>query len=225
MTRRKQVSEKSLELNICSEILQCVRRWPGCQKALWVGFTQAQESQTGMDELLGSLGVGILIMLQFKAPWGISVEDRYYRFSVTERQHSTLNLFARQCPGAVYYVFPLYCTWKKADRHAPELIQDTWLVPPSLVTPLAPSLTSLSHRHPIEIERSGSSRVVTTSWRGISGKPTNAKGYFCKGSLARSLDAQQIGFPVGEFREWLDRWNSQDLNLRYAGLDALFIPT
>ena len=80
----KELSEKSLELNICSELLHRIRSWPGCEKALWLGLTQAQERLYGADELL-KLGGGALFMLQFKAPWANSRVDDLYRFYVNER--------------------------------------------------------------------------------------------------------------------------------------------
>ena len=66
--RGKEVSEKSLELNVCAEFLQYIRRWPGCRGALWFGLTQAQERRMGLDELIRNVGPGYAIMLQFKAP-------------------------------------------------------------------------------------------------------------------------------------------------------------
>ena len=54
----KEVSEKSLELNVCAETLQYIRAWPGCQRALWLGLTQRQERRTGLDELIRSVGPG-----------------------------------------------------------------------------------------------------------------------------------------------------------------------
>ena len=124
----KEVSEKSLELNVCAELLQHVRSWPGCEKALWFGLTQAQERRKGLDELIRNVGPGVSLMLQFKAPWPTSRVDDLYKFSINERQHEALEQLAGQRPKAVQYVFPLYSKWSKADRYAPDLAQDTWLV-------------------------------------------------------------------------------------------------
>ena len=82
----KEVSEKSLELNVCAELLQYIRSWPGCGKALWLGLTQAQERRAGIDELISNVGVGFSLMLQFKAPWPSSRVDDLYKFSINERQ-------------------------------------------------------------------------------------------------------------------------------------------
>ena len=159
----KEVSEKSLELNVCAELLQYIRSWPGCQRALWLGLTQRQERRTGLDELIRNVGPGFSLMLQFKAPWPSSIVDGLYKFSINERQHEALEQLANRYPEAVYYVFPLYSKWLKADKHAPDLAQDTWLVPVSsmplsLLTALS---TPKSGRHRVELERIDSRITVT----------------------------------------------------------------
>ena len=123
--RRKEVSEKSLELNLCAELLQHIRSWPGCDGALWFGLTQAQERQEGIDARIRNTGPGVSIMLQFKAPWATSLEDSLYKFSVNEQQHEAMEDLAGNNANAVYYVFPLFSTWSKADQHAPDLASDT----------------------------------------------------------------------------------------------------
>ena len=43
MAKKKEVSEKSLELNVCMEMLQSLRAYPAYLKASWVGLTQREE--------------------------------------------------------------------------------------------------------------------------------------------------------------------------------------
>ena len=159
----KEVSEKSLELNVCAELLQLIRSWPGCDRALWLGLTQAQERRKGIDELIHNVGHGFALMLQFKAPWRTSVADDLYKFSVNERQHEALEQLAIDHPNAVHYVLPLYSTWVKANQHAPDLAQDTWLarvssMPLALLTSAS---TPASGRHRLELERINSRMRVT----------------------------------------------------------------
>lgn len=132
----KEVSEKSLELNVCAELLQGIRTVPGCEGALWLGLTQRQERRTGLDEFIHNVGPGMALMLQFKAPWRTSVVDHLYKFSINERQHEALEPLAARYPEAVHYVFPFFSRWSKAKEYAPDLVQDTWLVPVSSI-PLA----------------------------------------------------------------------------------------
>ena len=222
--RGKEVSEKSLELNVCAELLQYIRAWPGCQGALWLGLTQAQERRTGLDELIRNVGPGSSLMMQFKAPWPTSIVDRLYKFSINERQHEALEQLAGRYPDAVHYVFPLYSKWHKADRHAPDLAQDTWLVPVSSI-PLR-NLTSLSSpatgRHRVELGRINSGVTVTAYSPEVEGEAVNAKDFFVERS-GQSLDAWSSGVPSADLKEWVQTWDEKSFALRFRGLHALYV--
>ena len=174
------MSEKSLELNVCAELLQHIRSWPGCERALWLGLTQAQERRKGLDELIRNVGPGVSLMLQFKAPWPTSRVDDLYKFSINERQHEALEQLAGQRPKAVQYVFPLYSKWSKADRYAPDLAQDTWLVQVSSIPSkeLRSISTPASGRHRIELERTGRQITVTAYSPKVIGEAVNGKEFF-----------------------------------------------
>ena len=223
--RGKEVSEKSLELNVCAEFLQYIRAWPGCQRALWLGLTQAQERRTGLDELIRNVGPGSSLMLQFKAPRATSAVDSLYKFSINERQHGALEQLACRYPEAVHYVFPLYSKWSKVDRHAPDLAQDTWLVPVSSI-PLA-YLTSVSSPstglHRVELERINSGITVTAYSPEVVGQAVNAKEFFAERS-GRSLDARPSGVPSADLKEWVQAWDGKSFALRFRGLRALYVP-
>ena len=227
----KEVSEKSLELNVCAEMLQHIRTWPGCGRALWLGLTQRQERRTGLDELIKNVGPGNSLMLQFKAPWSSSRVDNLYKFSINERQHEALEQLSGRYPEAVYYVFPLYSKWIKADQHAPDLAQDTWLVPVSSI-PLA-LLTALSApqsgRHRVELKRINAQITVTAYSPEVIGEAINAKEYFLRENRGQSLDARALGVPSEDLREWVSVWDERSTlvpigSLRFRGLNALYIP-
>lgn len=226
--RRKEVSEKSLELNICAELLKYIRSWSGCHRALWLGLTQAQERQEGIDARIRNAGPGVSIMLQFKAPWATSRVDSLYKFSVNEQQHEAMEDLAGNNPSAVYYVFPLFSTWSKAAQFAPDLAEDTWLVPVSSV-PLA-TLTTLSTPatglHRVEVERINSSVEVTFHSPEVVGDPINARHFFSQGIQGQSVDTKDLdirsfGVASDQLLEWIERWG----HLRLRGLNALYIPT
>ena len=224
----KEVSEKSLELNICAELLQHIRAWPGCQRALWLGLTQAQERRRGLDELIRNVGQGVALMFQFKAPRSNSRVDYHYTFSVNERQHEALDRLAIQYPDAVYYVFPLYTAWEKADRHAPDLSQDTWLVPVSSM--LFAWLTSLSSPstglHRVVLERFQTQMTVTAHSPEVVGEAINARDYFTGSDRGQSTDAGPVGVTSSDLREWLDSLGQQiNKAPRFRGLNAIFIPS
>ena len=181
-----------------------IRSWPGCERALWLGLTQAQKRRKGIDELIRNVGPGFALMLQFKAPWPTSLVDDLYKFSINQRQHETLEQLSGQYPEAVHYVFPLYSKWQKADRYAPDLAKDTWLVPVSSM-PLI-SLTSLSTpssgRHRVELERVNSRITVTAYSPEVVGEAVNAKEYFVERS-GQSLNARLSGVSSDDLREWV----------------------
>lgn len=222
----KEVSEKSLELNVCAELLQRIRTWPGCERALWLGLTQAQERRTGLDELIRNVGQGVALMFQFKAPWPSSRVDDCYKFSINERQHEALDQLAGQYPAAVYYVFPLYTTWQKADQHAPDLSQDTWVVPVSSI-PFA-WLTSLSSpstgRHQVVLDRVGAQITVTAHSPEVVGEAINAKEYFTESDRGQAPNASPEGVTPSALREWFDNLGQMDVAPRFRGLNAIFIP-
>ena len=227
MTKRKEVSEKSLELNICSELLQCIRAWPGCGKALWVGLTQAEECRLGVDELIRNTGRGVFLMLQFKAPWPTSIEDQSYKFSINGQQHQALAQLAGLFPKAVHYTFPLYCTWGKAERCAPALAKDTWLVPVASMPTASPALVPAFPRRqrPVELHRVEFRKNVLTSSSGTTLQAFNASDCFCRGTDSQFWNPLLMGVPIPQVREWIDVWGRENFAQRFKGLNAIFIPS
>ena len=223
MSEPKEVSEKTLELNLCAEILKYVRPRPGNQKALWIGLTQKQEKLQGLDARIRNFGSGFFSMFQFKAPWATSIVDDLYKFSINERQHQALEKLASRYPRDVCYVFPFYSTWTKADNHAPNLLQDTWLVPVSSI-PLS-SLTSASNPpkgyHRVELMRDGSQITVTVYSPEVIGSAINAQEYFAERREIPSLDEDPMGIPSDQLNEWWDRVDHDNLSIRFRGLNAL----
>ena len=227
--RRKEVSEKSLELNVCSEILQVIRSWPGCQGALWLGLTQQQEREHGIDELINNAG-GYALMLQFKSPWVRSQVDYLYKFTVNEQQHEALEGLASNHPESVLYVFPLYSTWTKAQGHAPDLCRDTWILPVSSIsTAELRSEPSSTGRHRVELERIQNQVNVTFHSPEVTGSARNAKEFFGDADRAESFIAAPNGVPSDRLLEWVREWRLLDGDApskwpRFRGLNALYVP-
>ncbi len=219
------MSEKSLELNVCAELLQHIRSWPGCERALWLGLTQAQERRKGLDELIRNVGPGFSLMLQFKAPWPTSRVDDLYKFSINERQHQALEQLAGQRPKAVQYVFPLYSKWSKADRHAPDLAQDTWFVRVSSIPSkeLRSISTPASGRHRIELERTGWQITVTAYSPKVIGEAVNTKEFFLERGGGQTQDLKAFGVASGLLQEWVGTWGER-FAVRFRGLNALYVP-
>jgi len=127
MATKKQVSEKTLELNICAEILPLIRSISGCSSAFWIGMKQDQEARWGIDELISNVPRGVHLALQFKSPWSKPENTAPYKFSINDRQHHNLLRLARHRPNGVLYVFPHYNTMSRLRTDSPAF-QDTWFV-------------------------------------------------------------------------------------------------
>ncbi len=122
------VSEKTLELNICAEVLEVIRRSPGCAGAFWIGMKQDQEAKLGLDELIQNIPAGMHLAFQFKAPRPEPRDHIPYRFTISDRQNGNLLRLARNHPDAVYYMLPHYNTFTKMRRDSPTLLRDSWLL-------------------------------------------------------------------------------------------------
>jgi hypothetical protein len=84
------VSEKTLELNICAEVLEVIRRTPGCGRGFWIGMKQDQEARLGVDELIHNIPAGMHLAFQFKAPRSEPRDHILYRFTINDRQNDNL---------------------------------------------------------------------------------------------------------------------------------------
>ena len=216
MSPRRQVSEKSLELNLCAELIQCIRAHKGCEGAVWFGMTQLQERRTGLDETMIN-APGHSLMLQFKSPHATSTHDQY-KFSINRRQHRALKDLAIGNPKAVYYVFPLYSKWTKILDHSPNLTKDTWLVPVSCVS-LNTSRSQVSYR--IDLRLNGQQIQPSGPNLRVKCKAINATDY-CVDDQDQSLNPIEVGIPSEKLKEEVEKW--QDARLRFRGLNAVYLP-
>jgi len=122
---KRQVSEKTLELNITAELLQIIRSVPGCENAFWMGMKQNQEAKLGIDELIRNVPSGFHLALQFKSPKPLPKNSLPYRFTINDRQNNNLLRLARMKPDAVYYILPHYNTLSRLRTSAPTLLVNT----------------------------------------------------------------------------------------------------
>ena len=205
MTTRKQVSEKSLELNLCAELIQCIRARKGCEGAVWFGMTQQQERRTGLDEAAVN-APGHSLMLQFKSPKATSSYDHHYKFSINRRQHVALERLVAGNPKAAYYVFPLYSKWTKVLDHSPNLIKDTWLVPVSCIS-LNSSPSQDSYQ--IELRRDKGCIKLSGPNLNVNCGPINARHY-CVDGQDQSLNPREVGVPSEILKEQVGQWKNPD---------------
>ena len=202
-------------------MLQCLRANPSYRKALWVGLTQREEREKGIDARLHNAH-GTALMLQFKAPWVTSRVDHLYRFSINREQHQALEQLELNYPNAAFYVFPLYSRWWKADRDAPHLLQDTWLLPVSCIQSkkLVKENTTVDVRRDLisQISVEISIRGRTSGESGCDG--INASSYF--ESLRRTLDRTPNNMELRSLEDWIK--SPAIALLRFKGLGFFFLP-
>ena len=144
---RLEISEKTLELNVCAELLPYIRSIPGCSNAMWVGMKQDQEARNGIDELITNVPRGRHIILQFKAPRARPRGGPRYVFSLNDKQHRNLVRSAVGRPAGVHYVLPHINTMSTLRSSAPTLLSDTWALPVASLASLGPGS---SGRHRVE---------------------------------------------------------------------------
>ncbi|NQV14871.1 hypothetical protein HQ531_05380 [bacterium] len=124
----RKVSEKTLEINICAEVLSWIRSRPGCASAFWVGMKQQQEANTGIDDLISNVPNGMHLVFQYKAPRPIPRDQIPYLYTINDRQNRNLVRLAINHPQSVMYVLPHYNTFVKVRTDSPYLARDTWIL-------------------------------------------------------------------------------------------------
>lgn len=132
------VSEKTLELNVCAELLTRIRTIPGFGHAFWIGMKQDQEARNGIDEVLAGAPRGRYLALQFKAPKK-SLGGLGCRYYINDRQNSNLLRLATTRPQAVHYVLPQYVDFREIIGDAPDLLRRTWSLPVWATSGLPPA--------------------------------------------------------------------------------------
>ena len=224
--RRKKVSEKSLELNVGTELLQCIRSWPNCEGALWFGLTQTQEKNMGLDEFVLNVPPQLLLMLQFKSPRPASFRGAPYKFDINLGQYKSLLRLASRFPRNVHYVFPLYREWAKARQDAPSLAKDTWLMPVSSMIPLLgsspPSSSNSSRIAEVVVERRPANITVRHGSAEVIDGAVSAQQYCRQG--------QPTVIPRPALEDWAESLSqlaepNEGSSRRAAqGLCAVFVP-
>jgi len=112
------LSEKTIELNICSQISRA------CHPNLtWFGLTQKQEARAGFDACTRIRGK--LLVLQFKASNHTVSGAR--RFKLKHRQLVRLSSLCRSYSRSVFYAFPLIGNTHELANTS-NFLAHTWLL-------------------------------------------------------------------------------------------------
>ena len=129
---RMRLSEKTLELSICSQFAAQLGR-----RVVWFGLTQKQEARAGFDACT-QWGARVLI-LQFKASNDLRDGGATRRFYAPHRQMQALRVRAR-ASRRIFYVLPNLGTTQELAKDS-DLLSQTWLLDVALIPLLPPPLT------------------------------------------------------------------------------------
>jgi hypothetical protein len=121
------LSEKSIEINLCSQLPQVWNR-----RVLWFGLTQTQEARAGFDACTRLNGR--ILLLQFKAS-SVTLASGARRFALPHRQLDALVRQVSSFRRHVFYVFPLIGTTLELTRN-PFLPTNTWFLDVASIPPM-----------------------------------------------------------------------------------------
>jgi hypothetical protein len=194
---RREISEKTLELNVTAEYLHWIRGLRGCDRVFWFGMTQLQESRTGIDEMLKNLPKGVHLALQFKSPAPTPKNTNPYRFPLNSFQQDNLLRMAYRRPRTVLYVLPHLNTLAAVATNSPLLALQTRRVPAERIGKLPPGPHHFFSDPPrltiySEVFRLDSEPLLETD--------------------AEVFSERQGLIPTGELREWLSQSPALTLN-------------
>ncbi len=145
MVKSNGISEKTLEINICSNLLERIRRNQAYRKAYWHGISMRLERKIGLDvELEPGMGnPHLLLGLQFKKPRDKNYDYRlgkyYYVFKINNNsandQHiilwlisSLLHAYAINKFVLIGYAFPKFISNRELYSSSPNFLNRTVFV-------------------------------------------------------------------------------------------------
>jgi hypothetical protein len=202
MTRRKIVSEKTLELNLCALFLERIRTtWPGCSGAIWMGMKQKQEARNGIDELLRNVPSAHHLALQFKAPHSQRLDEEPYQYGIGEDQNARLQRLASHRPNAVHYVLPNYNTFTRLTADSPRLDLHTYLLPVVATAALRCAVGGTT-RHRAEISETPPWAVLHSET--VETPVSDAKQFFGRFFEEHGNRLDEVLISNDELRTWIE---------------------
>ena len=211
------VSEKTLEVNVTSELLGVIRRIPSCRNAFWIGMKQRQEARNGIDDLIANVPRGYHLALQFKAPRPTPRNGNPFIFSLSEPQHAHLCRLAAVRPSAVQYVLPELNTFAAVGSAVPDLLSETLFIAVDALSWLGPG------RHRIEA-RPASVQVFSQPGAVLARPATEAI------TTLLSEVSEQALLSHEQLQDWLldmfdaEKGNAHAIGQRLRGFGCLCIP-
>jgi hypothetical protein len=128
------LSEKTIELNICAQISQNIKR-----KIIWFGLTQLQEARAGFDAAFNLNGR--IVIFQFKTS-NYYLKNNKKRFYLEHAQLQNLRNRVNGYYRSIFYVFPMIGNTRDLNIHNGDFYNTSWLLDVSYLTnPFPPPLT------------------------------------------------------------------------------------
>lgn len=228
MSRRKIVSEKTLELNLCALFLERIRAtWPGCSGAIWMGMKQKQEARNGIDELLRNIPSARHLALQFKAPHSQRLDQEPYKYGIGEDQNARLQRLAARRPQAVHYVLPNYNTFARLTADSPNLDLHTYLLPVAATAGLGCRVGGTT-RHRAEISETPPSAVLHSE--PLEAPVTDAKSFLGEFIEEHGSGLDGVLISNDDLRAWIeevalaDDASTASIGQRLRGFGTVCIP-
>ena len=197
------LSEKTLELTICSQICYLSGRL-----MTWFGLTQQQEAYLGFDAC--TQVNGRLFIFQFKASsFDIAAGGR--RFRAPHSQLTALQGLCAGVHGAVFYVFPLVGNMAEFTAH-PDVINYTWLVDVANIPVLPPPTTLAGNPRASGVHYVDVSPPMATFWS----EPVEVPIQPAK-LVAASLRDREHGLKAEQTRDRYDQFRQMFGKKVYGG--------
>jgi len=178
------LSEKTIELNICAQISQNLRK-----RILWFGLTQAQEAISGFDA--ATRLNGRILLFQFKASNVTMVRTGARRFQLEHQQLQALINRTNGYRRSVFYVFPLIGDTLELHRFNGDFYNNSLLldvstlpnpfprpttntIPPRLranqkhYADVVPPMVTI-HSDPVEVKVESLKNVIESNFAGADG--------------------------------------------------------
>lgn len=157
------VSEKTLELTLCSQLTWLNNHWFCPQfihgpQPIWFGLTQRQEARAGFDAAT-RLRNGRILLLQFKA--GRRLRGGAIRFHAPHQQLQALQGRIRNQERLLFYVLPEVTRTSELNHHGSWILASTWFLDVAAIPTLKAPKRHNQHHYLTLFSHSGLVRITS----------------------------------------------------------------
>lgn len=135
-TKQCQISEKSLELNVCENIVNILRQQIS-NKAYIYGFTVKSEGLHGLDVSIRLPLTTRILGLQFKRPYKYYQTEYIFYINNNKKRDQHLKILLAAIPisilgllPSIFYALPTFCQPQDIESASPKFLTQTFFVDP-----------------------------------------------------------------------------------------------